>query len=118
MENIDNSECKPIGLRRITVGSKVLFRGAYRPGSTYSKIVLMGKWLRECGFEHGEKLAVKVYPNRLVIEKEDPEELDTELLKRVLRANERELKKKLKLLLSAQIYERLLFEDGNILLRD
>ncbi|AQX06510.1 type I addiction module toxin, SymE family [Elizabethkingia meningoseptica] len=80
----------------------------------YSKINIMGKWVRKCGFEPGERLSVKVYKNRIIIEKEEPYTIDPALLERMQRASEEELKRRLKRLVGADIFEQLCFPDGRI----
>ncbi|MGY5254934.1 SymE family type I addiction module toxin [Sphingobacterium spiritivorum] len=58
---------KLLETRRITVCRKVLEKrndyGRYNP-----VITLTGKWLWESGFKGGDKLALKVYEKRIVIE--------------------------------------------------
>ncbi|MCL1665122.1 type I toxin-antitoxin system SymE family toxin [Elizabethkingia ursingii] len=62
-----NSKDKLLEIRRITVCRKILEKrnnfGGYNP-----LITLTGKWLWESGFRGGDKLALKVYKKRIIIE--------------------------------------------------
>jgi|GEM_PF-1939822 len=74
MKKSDKNEGTLLGVRRLTVcrnyvGSSTCC-GAYNP-----KFTLTGKWLRESGFKAGDKLALKVYDKKIVIEVDIPAEV-------------------------------------------
>ncbi|MCT3801860.1 SymE family type I addiction module toxin [Sphingobacterium spiritivorum] len=66
LKQVDSKD-KLLETRRITVCRKVLEKrnsfGSYNP-----VITLTGKWLWESGFKGGDKLALKVYEKKIVIE--------------------------------------------------
>ena len=45
--------------------------------------MLLGKWVRKCGFEAEDKLTVLDLQGWIVVEKEDPNTIDTKLLARI-----------------------------------
>ena len=69
MKTTKKSKGKLLTTRRITVCNKILEARKYNP-----IITLTGKWLGESGFRAGDKLALKVYEKRIVIEIEIPRE--------------------------------------------
>jgi len=66
----NNSKDTLINTRRLTV-HRILLEGRYNRKEYYSKILLQGKWVRNCGFEPEDKLSIRVYKGRIVIEKEN-----------------------------------------------
>ncbi|MCT4203962.1 type I toxin-antitoxin system SymE family toxin [Elizabethkingia anophelis] len=104
-------------VRRLTV-SAVFIREGYRENEYASRILLLGKWVRKCGFEAEDKLTVWIYPDRIVIEKEKPGMVDTKLLARVQNESSRLLRKKIKEMVHPEVFEQLRFVNGEIKIRD
>ena len=100
-------------IRRLTV-SAVFIREGYGENEYASRILLLGKWVRKCGFEAEDKLTVWIYPDRIVIEKEKPGTIDTKLLARVQDESSRLLRKKIKEMVHPKIFEQLRFVNGEI----
>ncbi|HAY3537138.1 TPA: type I toxin-antitoxin system SymE family toxin [Elizabethkingia anophelis] len=56
-------------IRKITVCRKVFSSSNYHP-----IITICGKWLKKSGFRAGDKLALKVYEKKIIVEIEMPRE--------------------------------------------
>lgn len=73
-EKIRQKRRYAFGIRRITVCRNGIDKphcyGSYNP-----KFTLTGKWLWESGFKAGDKLALKVYDKKIVIEVDIPAEV-------------------------------------------
>lgn len=109
-------ENKLLEKRRLTV-SAVIVNDGYRKDDYACKILLLGKWVRKCGLDAGDKLTVKVFENKIVIEKEKPGMVDPKFLEREQRASDRALRKKLKEMLSPDIFEDLIIKGGQIMIK-
>lgn len=74
MKKSDKNEGTLLGVRRLTVCRNGIDKphcyGSYNP-----KFTLTGKWLWESGFKAGDKLALKVYDKKIVIEVDVPAEV-------------------------------------------
>ncbi len=53
--------------RKLTVSRKYV-ASRYNNGRYDPKILIAGKWLTECGFKAGDKLVLKVYDKKIIIE--------------------------------------------------
>ncbi|MCT4073294.1 hypothetical protein HZP85_11525 [Elizabethkingia anophelis] len=62
----------------------------------------------------GYKLTISIYQNRIVVEKEDPNTLDTKLLARIQNESSRLLRKKIKAMVHPEVFEQLRFVNGEI----
>ncbi|PZO26010.1 MAG: hypothetical protein DCE86_14995 [Flavobacteriaceae bacterium] len=102
-----------IEIRRLTV-SAVYMNVGYRKNDYASRIMLLGKWVRKCGFEAEDKLTVWIYKGRIVVEKEDPNTIDTKLLARIQNESSRLLRKKIKEMVHPEVFEQLRFVNGEI----
>ncbi|MEZ0006496.1 toxic protein SymE [Flavobacterium sp. 28YEA47A] len=109
-----DDETKLIDTRRIKVYKEILVGPNTYPHDYSSKILLMGKWVRNCGFEPDDRLTISVYKCRIVVEKEKPGTIDTKLLARVQKQSDESLKQKIKSLVSPEVFARLSFENGDI----
>ncbi|MDV2459577.1 hypothetical protein CMT94_00535 [Elizabethkingia anophelis] len=110
--NQDNKD-ELIEIRRLTV-SGVFLNDGYRKNDYASRILLFGKWVRKCGFEAEDKLTVWIYKGRIVVEKEDPNTIDTKLLARIQNESSRLLRKKIKAMVHPEVFEQLRFVNGEI----
>ncbi|MBL1220972.1 SymE family type I addiction module toxin [Chryseobacterium sp. L7] len=59
---------KIITRRNLTVFHKAFGR-AYHRTVFFPEIRIAGKWVQECGFEAGDRVAVTVYRNQIVLRK-------------------------------------------------
>lgn len=109
-------ENKLLEKRRLTV-SAVIVNDGHRKDDYACKILLLGKWVRKCGLDAGDKLTVEVFENRIVIKKEKPGMVDPKFLEREQRASDRALRKKLKEMLSPDIFEDLIIKGGQIMIK-
>ena len=100
-------------VRRLTV-SAVYMNEGYHKNDYASRIMLLGKWVRKCGFEAEDKLTVWIYKGRIVVEKEDPNTIDTKLLARIQNESSRLLRKKIKEMVHPEVFEQLRFVNGEI----
>ncbi|MCT3801861.1 type I toxin-antitoxin system SymE family toxin [Elizabethkingia anophelis] len=117
LENQDKNKHKLLEIRRLTV-SGVFVNDGYRKNDYASKILLFGKWVRKCGFEAEDKLTVWIYQDRIVIEKEASDQIDTKLLARVQDESSRLLRKKVKEMVRPEIFEQLRFVNGEIKIKE
>ncbi|OPB95399.1 SymE family type I addiction module toxin [Elizabethkingia occulta] len=69
MKNANRNKGKLLEIRKITVCRKVVGPWRYHP-----IITICGKWLKKSGFRAGDKLALKVYEKRIIVEIEMPRE--------------------------------------------
>ena len=113
IENENENKDELIEIRRLTV-SGVFLNDGYRKNDYASRILLFGKWVRKCGFNEGDKLTISIYQNRIVVEKEDPNTIDTKLLARVQNESSRLLRKKIKAMVHPEVFEQLRFVNGEI----
>ncbi|NHQ66584.1 type I toxin-antitoxin system SymE family toxin [Elizabethkingia miricola] len=112
-KNENENKEELLEMRRLTV-SAVYMNEGYRKNDYASRIMLLGKWVRKCGFNEGEKLTISIYQNRIVVEKEDPNTIDTKLLARVQNESSRLLRKKIKAMVHPEVFEQLRFVNGEI----
>jgi hypothetical protein len=112
-----DDETKLIDTRRIKVYKEILVGPNTYPHDYSSKILLMGKWVRNCGFEPDDRLTISVYKGRIVVEKEKPGTIDTKLLAREQKASEKFLKERIKQLVSPDVFKRLSFKNGEITMK-
>ncbi|WP_084694545.1 SymE family type I addiction module toxin [Chryseobacterium vrystaatense] len=54
--------------RNLTVSRKSFLRSYYRH-ALFPEIKIAGKWVQECGFEVGDKVAVMVSKNQIILRK-------------------------------------------------
>ncbi|MDV3751884.1 SymE family type I addiction module toxin [Elizabethkingia anophelis] len=113
LESEGENKQELIEIRRLTV-SAVYMNVGYRKNDYASRIMLLGKWVRKCGFEAEDKLTVWIYKGRIVVEKEDPNTIDTKLLARVQNESSRLLRKKIKEMVHPEVFEQLRFVNGEI----
>lgn len=113
LESEGENKQELIEIRRLTV-SAVYMNVGYRKNDYASRIMLLGKWVRKCGFNEGDKLTISIYQNRIVVEKEDPNTLDTKLLARIQNESSRLLRKKIKAMVHPEVFEQLRFVNGQI----
>ncbi|WP_407485006.1 SymE family type I addiction module toxin [Elizabethkingia miricola] len=113
LENEGENKQELIEIRRLTV-SAVYMNEGYRKNDYASRIMLLGKWVRKCGFEAEDKLTVWIYKGRIVVEKEDPNTIDTKLLARIQNESSRLLRKKIKAMVHPEVFEQLQFVNGEI----
>ena len=57
LENQDKNKDELLEIRRLTV-SAVFLKDGYLKNDYASRIMLLGKWVRKCGFEAEDKLTV------------------------------------------------------------
>ncbi|HFK5553969.1 TPA: SymE family type I addiction module toxin [Elizabethkingia anophelis] len=69
MKNAERNKGKLLEIRKITVCRKVFSSYNYHP-----IITICGKWLKKSGFRAGDKLALKVYEKKIIVEIEMPRE--------------------------------------------
>lgn len=69
MKNADRNKGKLLEICKITVCRKVFSSYNYHP-----IITICGKWLKKSGFRAGDKLALKVYEKKIIVEIEMPRE--------------------------------------------
>ncbi|WP_407535318.1 SymE family type I addiction module toxin [Elizabethkingia miricola] len=69
MKNANRNKGKLLEIRKITVCRKVFNSYNYHP-----IITICGKWLKKSGFRAGDKLALKVYEKKIIVEIEMPRE--------------------------------------------
>ncbi|KGE13457.1 SymE family type I addiction module toxin [Sphingobacterium deserti] len=69
MKAVDQSNNSKFVTRRLKVCRKWTSSG-WKNGGYNPAITLTGKWLSECGFKRGDKVAIKVYRKKIVIELE------------------------------------------------
>ncbi|WP_337085502.1 SymE family type I addiction module toxin [Elizabethkingia anophelis] len=69
MKNAGRNKGKLLEIRKITVCRKVFSSYNYHP-----IITICGKWLKKSGFRAGDKLALKVYEKKIIVEIEMPRE--------------------------------------------
>ncbi|MET7036909.1 SymE family type I addiction module toxin [Elizabethkingia miricola] len=69
MKNANRNKGKLLEIRKITVCRKVFSSYNYHP-----IIMICGKWLKKSGFRAGDKLALKVYEKKIIVEIEMPRE--------------------------------------------
>ncbi|MDV2446192.1 hypothetical protein CMU93_04275 [Elizabethkingia anophelis] len=69
MKNAESNKDKLLEIRKITVCRKVFSSYNYHP-----IITICGKWLKKSGFRAGDKLALKVYEKKIIVEIEMPRE--------------------------------------------
>lgn len=112
-KNQNKNKDELIEIRRLTV-SGIFLNDGYRKNDYASRILLFGKWVRKCGFEAEDKLTVWIYKSRIVVEKEDPNTLDTKLLARIQNESSRLLRKKIKEMVHPEVFEQLRFVNGEI----
>ena len=112
-EREEDRDDKLLEVRRLTV-SAVFLKNGYLKNDYASRIMLLGKWVRKCGFEAEDKLTVWIYKGRIVVEKEDPNTIDTKLLARVQNESSRLLRKKIKEMVHPEVFEQLRFVNGEI----
>ncbi|WP_322545105.1 SymE family type I addiction module toxin [Elizabethkingia miricola] len=112
-KNENKKKDELLEMRRLTV-SAVYMNEGYRKNDYASRIMLLGKWVRKCGFNEGDKLTISIYQNRIVVEKEDPNTIDTKLLARVQNESSRLLRKKIKAMVHPEVFEQLRFVNGEI----
>ena len=65
----NQSKDQLIEMRRLTVSAIYLNSEGYNKNDYASRIMLLGKWVRKCGFHEGDKLTISIYQNRIVVEK-------------------------------------------------
>ncbi|OPC35439.1 hypothetical protein BAX97_11160 [Elizabethkingia meningoseptica] len=108
---LDEEEEKKILLdtRRLVVCRTVIDIYNY-----YSKINIMGKWVRKCGFEPGDRLTVSAYKGRIVIEKEKPGTIDPKMLAREQKLAEEYVRERVRKLVSPEVFKQLSFKNGEI----
>jgi len=73
MKTVDQSNNNKLVIRHLKVCRKWASRG-WKSGGYNPAITLTGKWLGECGFKQGDKVALKVYRKRIIIELETPDD--------------------------------------------
>jgi len=112
-----DDETKLIDTRRIKVYKEILVGPNTYPHDYSSKILLMGKWVRNCGFEPDDRLTIRVYKGRIVVEKEKEDTIDPKLLEREQKASEKFLKQRIKQLVSPDVFKRLSFKNGEITMK-
>lgn len=112
-ERDEDQDDRLLEVRRLTV-SAVFLKNGYLKNDYASRIMLLGKWVRKCGFEAEDKLTVWIYKGRIVVEKEDPNTIDTKLLARVQNESSRLLRKKIKAMVHPEVFEQLRFVNGEI----
>ncbi|MCT4171492.1 hypothetical protein HZP56_00695 [Elizabethkingia anophelis] len=110
----NQSKDQLIEMRRLTVSAIYMNSKGYNKNDYASRIMLLGKWVRKCGFNEGDKLTISIYQNRIVVEKEDPNTLDTKLLARIQDESSRLLRKKIKAMVHPEVFEQLRFVNGQI----
>ncbi|AQX84684.1 type I toxin-antitoxin system SymE family toxin [Elizabethkingia bruuniana] len=113
-EREEDRDDKLLEIRRLTVSAVYTDSEGYRKNDYASRIMLLGKWVRKCGFEAEDKLTVWIYKGRIVVEKEDPNTIDTKLLARVQNESSRLLRKKIKAMVHPEVFEQLRFVNGEI----
>ena len=113
LESEGENKQELIEIRRLTV-SAVFLKNGYLKNDYASRIMLLGKWVRKCGFEAEDKLTVWIYKGRIVVEKEDPNTIDTKLLARVQNESSRLLRKKIKEMVHPEVFKQLRFVNGEI----
>ncbi|MEL5901549.1 SymE family type I addiction module toxin [Elizabethkingia anophelis subsp. anophelis] len=69
MKNASRNKDKLLEIHKITVCRKVFSSYNYHP-----IITICGKWLKKSGFRAGDKLALKVYEKKIIVEIEMPRE--------------------------------------------
>lgn len=69
MKNASRNKDKLLEIRKITVCRKVFSYHNYHP-----IITICGKWLKKSRFKAGDKLALKVYEKKIIVEIEMPRE--------------------------------------------
>jgi len=116
IEPTNNKETKDelLEIRHLTVSAIYTDSEGYRKNEYASRILLLGKWVRKCGFEENDKLTVWIYKGRIVVEKEKPGMVDTKLLARIQDESSRLLRKKIKEMVRPEIFEQLRFVNGEI----
>ncbi|MDQ8750633.1 SymE family type I addiction module toxin [Elizabethkingia miricola] len=114
LENEGDNKQELIEIRRLTVSAIYTNSEGYRKNDYASRIMLLGKWVRKCGFEAEDKLTVWIYKGRIVVEKEDPNTIDTKLLARIQNESSRLLRKKIKEMVHPEVFEQLRFVNGEI----
>ena len=114
LENEGENKQELIEIRRLTVSAIYTNSEGYRKNDYASRIMLLGKWVRKCGFEAEDKLTVWIYKGRIVVEKEDPNTIDTKLLARIQNESSRLLRKKIKEMVHPEVFEQLRFVNGEI----
>ncbi|WP_087138140.1 SymE family type I addiction module toxin [Elizabethkingia meningoseptica] len=102
-----------IDIRHIAV-SRVKLKGRYNPHEYCSRIQLLGKWVRDSGFEPDDKLTVSVYKGRIVIEKEQPVIKDAKPESQEQKLTEEYVRERVRKLVSPEIFKQLSFKNGEI----
>lgn len=118
LENEGENKQELIEIRRLTVSAIYTNSEGYLKNDYASRIMLLGKWVRKCGFEAEDKLTVWIYKGRIVVEKEDPNTIDTKLLARVQNESSRLLRKKIKEMVHPEVFEQLRFVNGEIKIKE
>ncbi|PUB34906.1 hypothetical protein C8J95_102575 [Elizabethkingia sp. YR214] len=113
-KNNEKNKEELLEIRRLTVSAVYADSEGYRKNEYASRILLLGKWVRKCGFEENDKLTVWIYKGRIVVEKEKPGMIDTKLLARVQDESSRLLRKKIKEMVDPEVFEQLRFVSGEI----
>ncbi len=114
LESDGENKHELLEIRRLTVSAIYTDSEDYRKNEYASRILLLGKWVRKCGFNEGDKLTISIYQNRIVVEKEDPNTLDTKLLARIQDESSRLLRNKIKAMVHPEVFEQLRFVNGQI----
>lgn len=112
-ERDDDSPDKLLDTRHVAV-NRVKLKGRYNPHEYCSRIHLMGKWLRDSGFEPDDKLTVSVYKGRIVIEKEQPVTKDTKSESQEQKLTEEYVRERVRKLVSPEVFKQLSFKNGEI----
>jgi len=118
MKNIDKNKVKLLGTRHITVYHKQIEKAGVYTSDYCSKILLMGKWVRACGFEPEDMLRVRVYANKLVIKKEKPAIVKQRLLAKAQKAADKSLKETVKDVVGEDLFDALYFKKTEIKVKE